>query len=321
MNSVFIKNTKNGHSKIKDIFYEIKRNFSTYSMALPAMILLFLFSYLPMLGLLIAFKKFTFDKGIIGSDWAKPFYNNFIFLFNSRESISVLINTIFLNGIFILGGVILEVFLALLLNEISSKIFKKVVQSFTILPYFVSWVVVGVFAYNFLNYDHGTINTFLARLNIRPIDFYSNPHIWPVILLVANRWKLTGYGCIIYLATISGIDPSYYEAAVIDGASKWQSVWHISIPMLKPTVIILVLLQIGRIMNADFGMFFALVGDNSMVYSSVDVVDTYVYRNLRIIGDTGMAAAASLIQSMGSFILVFLSNMFVRKIDSESALF
>jgi ABC-type polysaccharide transport system, permease component len=314
-------NLKTVKNKFFNNINNIIKNYQIYTMALPAMFLILLFSYFPMFGLLIAFKKFTFDKGIIGSDWANPIYNNFIFLFNSREAFSALVNTILLNSLFILGGAVSEVSLALLLNEISGKIFKKVVQSFTILPYFVSWIVVGVFAYNLLNYEHGTINTVLAKLNLGRIDWYSNASIWPAILLVVNRWKLTGYGCIIYLATLSGIDSSYYEAAEIDGASKLQQICHISIPMLKPTIIILVLLQIGRIMNADFGMFYALVGDNSQVFSTSDVVDTFVYRNLKILGDTGMASAASLIQSLGSFILIFLSNLFVRKIDNESALF
>lgn len=321
MSSLTSSKLKKVGPKKRYILSNITKDFQIYSMALPAMVLLLLFSYLPLFGLLIAFKNFTFDKGIIGSDWIKPIYYNFIFLFDSKEAFTAIINTVLLNTLFIFGGAVFEVTLALLLNEISGKVFKKVVQSFTILPYFVSWIVVGVFAYNILNFEHGTMNSLLSKFNLEKVDWYSNANIWPLILLFINRWKLTGYGCIIYLATLTGIDTSYYEAAEIDGASRWQQIKHISIPMLKPTIIILVLLQIGRVMNADFGMFYSVVGDNSQIFSTSDVIDTFVYRNLKIIGDTGMASAASLVQSMGSFILIFLSNLLVRKIDSESALF
>lgn len=304
-----------------NIIKDFRSNYQIYTLALPAIVLLVLFNYFPLFGLLIAFKDFTFDKGIFGSNWSDPLYNNFIFLFTSKDALIALRNTITLNSLFILGGVLFEVSLALLLNEISGRTFKRVTQSLTLLPYFVSWLVVGVFAYNFLNYEHGTINTLLSKFNLERVDWYSKASLWPGILLIVNRWKFTGYGSVIYLAALSGIDPTYYEASEIDGASKWQQIRHISIPMLKPTIIILVLLQIGRIMNADFGMFYAMVGDNSQVFSTANVIDTFVFRNLRLLGDTGMASAASLFQSIGSFVLICLSNLFVRKVDSDSALF
>lgn len=290
-------------------------------MAVPAIVLLLIFSYFPLMGLLIAFKDFKFDGGIFGSEWAKPLFYNFDFLFSSDSAIRAIRNTIGLNFLFIVLGVVFEAGLAILLNEIANKTVKKVTQSLTFLPYFVSWVVVGVFSYNMLNYDNGSVNTFLRGLGLEAVDWYSQTALWPLLLLLFNRWKLTGYGAVVYLATISGIDPSYYEAAQIDGASRWQQIKCITLPMLRPTIIILTLLQIGRIMNTDFGMFWSLVGDASQLYPTTDVIDTFVYRNLRVLGDIGMASATGFVQSVISLVLVIGSNLAVRRIDKDSALF
>lgn len=300
---------------------EMRKNFSLYTMTIPAIVLLLIFSYFPLMGLIIAFKEFRFDKGIWGSEWIKPFYNNFNFLFTSDAAFRAIRNTLALNALFILSGVVIEVGLALLINEINSKWFKKVTQSLTFLPYFVSWIVVGVFSYNLLSYDTGSVNNLLTAFGIEKIDWYAQIGMWPFLLLFFNRWKNSGYGAVVYLATLAGIDSSYYEAAQIDGATKWQQIRHISIPLIMPTVIILTLLQIGRIMNADFGMFWSLVGDASQLYPSTDVIDTFVYRNLRVLGDVGMASATGFVQSMISFLLVMGSNFLVRKYDKDSAIF
>lgn len=311
--------SKNKH--FKNFIIEIRKNFSLYSMVLPAVAALLLFSYFPMMGLIIAFKDFQFDKGIFGSDWVHPFYYNFKFLITSDAAFRAVRNTILLNLLFIVMGTIFEVGLALLLNEINNKAFKKITQSLTFLPYFVSWIVVGVFAYNFLSYDTGVINSLLERLGLERIDFFSQPGIWPILLLFFHRWKNTGYGSVVYLATITSIDSTYYEAAEIDGATKWQQTWHISIPLLMPTVIILTLLSIGRIMNADFGMFYALVGDNAQIYSTTDVIDTFVYRNLRVLGDIGMSSATGFFQSILSLVLVIGSNKLAGLYNKDAALF
>lgn len=304
------------------VFYkEITKNFSLYSMVLPCVILLFLFSYLPLMGLIIAFKDYKFDAGILRSAWANPIFSNFEFFFGSGSALRAIKNTVFLNTAFILIGVIFEVGLALLLNEISNKPFKKITQSFTFLPYFISWIVVGVFAYNLFSYDTGAINSIIGIFGAEKVDWYSRPEIWPIIMVCVNRWKVTGYGAVVYLATISSIDGSYYEAAKIDGATRWQQIKHISLPLLRPTIFILTLLQVGKIMNADFGMFYGLVGDAAQLYPTVDVIDTFVYRNLRVVGDVGMASAAGFAQSIISFILVIGSNYIVRKYDRDSALF
>lgn len=305
----------------KVILNDIAKHKSLYIMFLPAMLLLLLFNYLPLSGLILAFKDVNFKQGIWGSDWTQPIYNNFIFLFSSDSAVRAFRNTIVLNGLFIAFGVFFEVSLALLLNEIGNKKFKKVTQSITILPYFVSWIVVGVFAYNFFSTDNGTINGLLASLGIPKVEWYSKPAAWPFILVMINRWKISGYGAIMYLATLTGIDSSYYEAAQIDGASKWHEIKYITLPLLRPTIIILTLLQVGKIMNADFGMFYAIVGDASQIFSSSDVIDTFVYRGLKQTGDIGMASAAGFVQSIISFVLVISSNFWARKMDKDSAIF
>jgi len=300
---------------------ELFKNRQLYLMALPAMILLFLFNYMPLFGLILAFKNFKSAKGIFGSEWMNPIYSNFEFLVSSSQAIRAIRNTIFLNSLFIIVGTVITVSFALLLNEIRSKRFKSLFQTMTFLPYFISWIIVGVFVYNLFNSEYGAINGLLTSVGMQRIDWYNTPAVWPIILVLINLWKGLGYGVVIYLAALAGIDTSYYEAAQIDGASRLQQLKYISLPMLKPTIIILTLLSLGKIMNADFGMFFATVGDASMLYPTTDVIDTFVYRGLRVTGDVGMASAAGFFQSIISFILVIGSNLIVRKVDQDSALF
>ncbi|MBJ6362252.1 ABC transporter permease [Paenibacillus sp. GCM10012307] len=307
--------------KTNGVLKELFHNRTLLLMFLPVAVLLFLFSYLPLAGLIIAFKNFDFSKGIFGSDWMNPLFDNFDYLFSSDSAFRAVRNTILLNALFIVVGLIFEVGLALLLNEIRNKYFKRVTQSLTFLPFFISWIVVGVFAYNLLNFESGAVNRILEIFGFSPIDFYSEASLWPLILTIAIRWKVTGYGTIIYLAALTSIDNSYYEAASIDGASRWQQIRYISIPMLRPTIIILTLLAVGRIMNADFGMFYAMVGDASLLFPTTDVIDTFVYRSLRKSGDIGMASAAGFLQSMIAFVLVLGSNYAARKIDKDSAIF
>jgi len=306
---------------ITPFFKELYKNRSLYLFALPAMLLLFGFNYMPLFGLLIAFKNYTFDQGIFGSPWMDPFYHNFKFLFQSSQAFRALRNTLLLNGLFILGGIVTQVGFALMLNEIARRRFKKLAQSATFLPYFISWIVVGVFTYVLFNSEHGLLNGLLAGLGMQPIDWYSSPHLWPIILTLIACWKTIGYGSVVYLATLSGIDATYYEAAEIDGASRWQQIVKITLPLLRPTLIMLTLLALGRIMNADFGMFYAIIGDASLLYPTTDVIDTFVYRGLRVSGDIGMSSATGFIQSVLSFILVVGFNMIVRKMDRDSALF
>jgi putative aldouronate transport system permease protein len=301
---------------------ELFQNKALYSMIIPGGILLVLFNYLPLFGLVVAFKDYTFDAGIFGSPWTKPFYNNFLYLFSTATSaVKVTFNTLFLNSVFILCGLIFQVGLALIFNELAGKYFKKVTQSLMFLPYFISWIAVGVMAYNIFNYDTGALNALLTGAGLGPVDWYTTSWLWPVIMTLFHIWKTTGYGMVIYLSTLTGIDTTYYEAAEIDGANKLQQIRHISLPLLMPTIITLVLLNVGRIMNADFGMFYSIVGDNSAIYNTVDVIDTFVFRNLRLNGDIGMASAAGFYQSILSFAIIMLCNRLSRRLNPDGSLF
>jgi len=306
---------------VKTTLQELYKNKALYSMTIPGVAIILLFCYFPMFGLLVAFKNFNFSGGIFGSPWSDPLFKNFEYLFVSGAVLKVTTNTLFLNFMFIIFGIIFQVGLALIFNEIAGKYFKKITQSMMFLPHFLSWIVVGVIAYNLFSIDNGFINSLLSSIGVDPVNWYSTPWMWPIIIVIFHIWKSTGYGMILYLAALAGIDPSYYEAAKIDGANKLQQIRYITIPFLMPTVIILFLLQIGKIMNADFGMFYALVGDNAALYSSVDVIDTFIFRSLRMNGDIGMASAAGFYQSIISFVVIMTFNKLVKKYDSDSALF
>lgn len=300
----------------------LRKNWRLYLMALPAMALLFCFSYLPMGGLVIAFKRYDFRKGIWGSPWIDPIFKNFEILFkNNSAALSAIRNTICLNLLFITVGTIFALALALAFNEITNKPLKKLTQSFSFLPYFISTVVVGIFVSGLLGYENGVINRIITQFGGEKVAFYMEPAYWPVILLIVNIWKGAGYNSVVYLATISGIDNSYYEAAKIDGASKWQQTWYISLPMLKPTIIIMTLLAVGKIMNADFGLFYNVTGDMPTLYATTDVIDTYIYRALRQMGDVGISSATGFFQSIVGFLMVMISNKVANIYEKDAALF
>ena len=305
--------------RCKEFLNEIKRNRWLYFMMLPGVICFFLFNYLPLAGIIVAFKNFNFSKGIFFSPWVG--LENFKFFFNSNRWIIVTRNTVILNLLFIFVHTVLQVTFALLMNEIKTRWFKKLSQTITFLPYFVSWIVVSVFTYNLFNYEYGALNSFLTSIVKSKINIYSNPDIWPVIMTVIDCWKWAGYGMVIYLATITAISQDYYDAATIDGAGKLQQTRYISIPLLMPTVVMLTLLSIGRIFNSDFGMFYGIIGDNSALFSTMDVIDTFVYRSLRKLGDIGMASAIGFLQSIVGFCLIFGSNLLARKYQDDGALF
>lgn len=299
----------------------IKSNWQLYLMALPAVVFLFCFAYLPMGGLIIAFKSYNFKKGILGSDWIHPWYKNFEILFKNGSALTAMRNTVCLNLLFIVVGTAFALALALAFNEINHKAFKKLTQSITFLPYFISTVVVGIFVSGLLNYDNGVINRIITAFGGEKIAFYMEAKWWPFILLTVNIWKGAGYNAVVYLATISGIDSSYYEAAEIDGATRWEQIKYISLPLLKPTVIIMTLLSVGRIMNADFGLFYNITGDMPTLYSTTDVLDTYIYRSLRQLGDIGISSATGFFQSVVGFAMVMTSNWIARKYEEDAALF
>ena len=318
-----MSNGKRGKKKtFRHVLMEWKKSRQLYLMALPAILFLFCFSYMPMGGLIIAFKRFDFKKGIWNSDWMNPWYRNFEILFKHNDAALIAMrNTICLNFLFIIFGTVFALTLALAFNEISNKYMKKITQSISFLPYFISTVVVGIFVSGLLGYDNGVINRLITGFGGEKVAFYMNAAYWPVIMLIVNIWKGAGYSAVVYLATISGIDSSYYEAAKLDGATKWQQTWHISLPLLKPTVIILTLLSVGKIMNAEFGLFYNVTGDMPVLYETMDVLDTYIYRALRQSGDIGISSATGFFQSIVGFVLVVLSNWIARKYDKDAALF
>lgn len=300
----------------------LSENWQLYLMALPAIALLFCFSYMPMYGIVIAFKKYKVKYGIWGSPWMKPLFRNFEILFRKNSAaINAIKNTLCLNFLFIILGTLFSVALALMFNELRNRHYKKITQSLSFLPYFISTVVVGIFASSLLGYENGTINAVLVGFGLKKINFYASPALWPAILLIVNIWKSAGYNSVIYLATIAGIDGSYYEAARIDGASHWDEIRYISLPLLTPTIIVLTLLAIGKIMNSDFGLFYNVTADTPLLYETTDVIDTFVYRTLRKTGDMGISSAVGLFQSVVSLVLVIASNAVAHRIDENSALF
>ncbi|WP_209975745.1 ABC transporter permease [Paenibacillus eucommiae] len=296
----------------------VRKNGALLLLALPGILMLFVFSYLPMGGMIIAFKDYTYKHGIFGSKWVG--FKNFEFLFATDDAWRITFNTLFLNGLFISIGLIVSVSLALIMNEVKSKWVNSVVQSALFFPFLLSWVIVSYFAYALLT-STGLVNQALQGLGIDPVLFYNNPQYWPLILTLVYIWKNAGYFSIIYLASILGISPDYYEAAKIDGASKLQQIRYITLPLLIPVIIIMTLLQLGRIFYADFGLFYNVTRDSGMLYATTDVIDTYVFRMFRTVGDVGMASAAGFYQAIVGFILVLGSNLIVRKIDKEKALF
>lgn len=300
-------------------FKRLKKHSPLLVMCMPATIAILLFNYLPMLGVVIAFKKFRADKGIWGSPWVG--LDNFKFFFTSQDAWRITRNTVGLNFMFILLGLIISVIFAIMLNEITKRAYVKFYQTVFFFPYFLSWVVVGFMLFAFLNSKLGILNSLINLFGIESINWYNEASYWPGILIFSYIWKNVGYYSVIYYAGIMGISQEYYEAAAIDGANRFQMIRKITLPLLSPIITVMVLLQIGKIFYADFGMFFFLPRNIGTLYSTTDVIDTYVYRALRVTGDLGMASAAGFYQSIVGFLLVILSNWIVRKYNEENALF
>jgi putative aldouronate transport system permease protein len=307
----------------KTFWYRLKlfleKNGTYMLMALPGVILIFIFAYAPMPGIQIAFKNYKFNLGIDGSEWVG--LKNFGYLVATPLTGRVLFNTLFMNALFIVSGTAGAILVALFMNEVHGRFRSRIYQSAMFFPNFLSIVIVSYFVFAFLSTDAGLINNILKQSGAEPVQWYSSPEYWPVILVIVHLWKGVGVGSIIYLATMIGINPEFYEAARIDGANKLQQIRYITMPLLVPVITILTLLAIGRIFYADFGLFYVVTRDTAALYPSTDVIDTFVYRALRQLGDVGMAAAAGFAQSIIGFILVLVSNFVVRKVDPEKSLF
>lgn len=298
----------------------MKSNLPLLLIALPGIIYLVINNYLPMLGLSLAFKNYSLRKGVFGSDWCG--FKNFEFLFKTKDAWIMTRNTILYNVAFIVLGTIVAIALAVMMCELGKRARVKFFQGALLLPNLLSWVVIGFIAYAFLNGETGFINnTILAGLGMDKISWYSYKNAWPAILIIVNLWKNMGYQSIVYMASISGMDKSIYEAAAIDGATKMQQIFRITLPMLKPTIITLTLMSIGRIFYSDFGLFYQVPQNSGALFSVTQTIDTYVYRGLMELNDVGMSAAAGLYQSLVGFALVLIANTIVRKADPENALF
>lgn len=288
--------------------------------ALPGMLYLLINNYLPMAGLFLAFKNYKFAKGIWGSPWSG--LKNFRFLFVSNDAWIITRNTICYNFVFIVLGTAVSVFFAIMLYELGQTIRAKAYQSVLLFPHLISWVVSSYLVYALLNPTTGFVNnTLLPAFGSEGIDWYTSPGYWPVILTITYLWKHAGYNAIVYMASISGIDKGIFEAAEIDGANKIQQIFRITLPMLKPTITIMVLMAIGRVFYSDFGLFYQIPMDSGQLYGITQTIDTYVYRGLMQNANVSLSAAAGFYQSVCGFLLVVGANKLVKIFDSENALF
>jgi putative aldouronate transport system permease protein len=305
--------------KPRSLLSRIGRNKTLLLMCLPAIVFFIVFNYIPLPGAWIAFTNFNYRDGIFGS----PFVGmrNFEFLIQSGQLWLLTKNTLLYNLAFIVLGNILQVALAIMLNEIRSKYFKKISQAVMFLPYFISVVLVGVIAFNLLNFDTGALNALIEQTGGDPIKIYSIAGAWPIIIIAFHLWRSTGYGSIVYFAAIMGIDNSLFEAAAIDGASAWQRIRYIILPSLKPTFIILLLFSLGGIMKGNFGLFWNLVGNNAALFQTTDIIETSVYRMIISQNNFTSSAAVGLYQSLFGFAIVMLANWIVRRINEDYALF
>lgn len=289
-------------------------------MTLPGIVYLFINNYIPMYGVILAFKNYNYVDGIWGSEWAG--LDNFKFLFNSQDAYIITRNTFLYNFVFIVLNLVLSVLVALLINEIKDKVISRFYQSTFLLPHIISMVVVAYLVYSFLNADSGLVNRLLIKwFGAEAISWYGEPKYWPYILVIVNAWKNVGYLSIIYFASIIGIDREYYEAATIDGANKWKQMTRITIPLILPVIITMTLLAISGILRSDFGLFYQVPMNTGALIPTTNTIDTFVYRAMIQSGDIGMSTAAGFYQSVVCFVLILAANTAVRRINKRDALF
>ena len=302
------------------VYRRILKQWPLYLMMVPGLAYLLINNYMPLAGLQLAFKKFKYALGIWKSDFNN--FKNFTYLFKSSDAWIIIRNTVGYNLVFILLGTVVAIFVAILLNMVRVKRMQKFYQTVILIPHLISYVIVSYIVYAFLGQDNGMINiSLLKALGMEPIAWYTEAAYWPYILVITQLWKTFGYNSIIYYATIVGIDQTYYEAAIVDGATWWKQVRYITLPMLKPVIVTLTLLAIGRMFYSDFGLFYQVPMNIGLLYDATNTIDTYVYRGLLETNDVGRASAAGFIQSVMGFFLVLGTNAIVRRVDREQALF
>lgn len=307
-------------TKKKSKLNRYKRFVPLYLMCLPALLYLLINNYLPLYGLQLAFKELDYVKGVFNGDLVG--FKNFKFLFSTSDALVMTRNTILYNLAFIFIGNIVSIAVAILFNEVRNRIASRVYQTAILIPYITSMVIVSYLAYAFLSSDSGFINNGLLKsLGKEPVSWYTEAKYWPVILLLVYIWKNIGYSILLYLANILGISQDYYEAAALDGASRWQQIRIITLPLLRPTIIMLVVMAVGRIFYSDFGLFYQLPMNSGALYSATTTIDTYVFRSLMKLGNISMASAAGFYQSIVGFVLILAANAVVRKFSKENTLF
>lgn len=289
------------------------------SMMIPGLTYLFINNYMPMAGIVVAFKNFNYSKGIWGSEWAG--LKNFTYLFKTQDAFNIVRNTVCYNLVFIFLNNTCAVAVAIMLNFLRGKMNKKAYQTLILIPYLISMVVVSYIGYGFLSQESGFLNKLLTSLGFEAISWYSEPKYWPFILTIINLWKGIGYSSIMYYATVIGIDSALYEAAAIDGANVWQQVWHVTLPALRGTIIIMVLLAMGRMFYSDFGLFYQVPMHSGLLADVTDTIDVFTYKALTQLNDVGRAAAAGFLQSVLGFLMVLGANFVVSKIDPDNSLF
>lgn len=313
--------SRNGHGHYRGFIREIKKNSFLYGMTIPGMLFFLIFSYLPMAGLIIAFQNFNVKQGFMspfcGLENFKFFFNRSIFPNLTKAAL----NTLWLNFLFIMATTVTSVVLALAFSELRMKKYSRLTQTLSLLPYFISWAIVSLFINSvLLNSSNGILVHLLNALGVE-VNFFSEAKVWPPILVFLKVWQGAGYNSIVYLATITGIDTQIMEAAEIDGASRLERIRYMTFPILRPTIVLMTLFSVGKIFYGDFGMIYAIIGDNGMLYSTTDVIDTYVYRAMRTLGQYGLSSAIGMIQSILGFILVMIANGIARKLEPDSAIF
>lgn len=313
-------------SKVKTLNQSYWKRYGIfYLMMAPALIVLIFNNYIPMFGALIAFKSITYEsrsfiENFINGKWVG--WDNFKFLFSTSDAWRITRNTVIYNSIFIVLNLIVGVSFALMFNMMRNRFAAKIHQTLMFLPFFLSWVIISYLVYAFLNPELGIMNNYIMPLfGLSEVEWYSDSKWWPYIIPILNTWKGIGYFAVIYLAAIIGIDKEYYEAASLEGASKARQIWSITIPLIRPVIIVLTMLQIGRIFNADFGLFFQTTRNAGALYDTTLVIDTYVYQGFLVTGDIGLSSAAGFYQAVVGFVLVLGSNLIVRRISKEDAIF
>jgi len=326
-------NGVSGKNKIKWGAGEVKTHIAFLTMLLPGFLYLLIFDYLPMPGIIMAFKNFKLAMPPAGYWTNNPFiyglfienpwvgFENFRFLFTTPDVGIIFRNTLLYNITFMTVGLIFSIGLAVIVNELRQRFMAKLYHTFMFLPYFISWVIVSYIVYAIFSPKSGFVPGTMRQLGLDPVNAYNEPFYWPFIFVFSDMWKYTGYGSIIYMATMAGFDQQLYEAAAIDGANKWQQMWKITLPQLIPTIVILQILALGRILTSNFDMFYTMPLGSGPLRSVSLTIDVYVYSTMRSGARLSLAAAAGLFQSFFGFVLILGTNLIARRIEKDVALF